>query len=362
MFFSLEALAAKHGDSLLLHYGEASSPKLIVIDGGPPGVFSKALWPRLEQLREAAGGELAIEILMVSHIDDDHVRGVLDFARKLGDEPALQSSYRVRTLWLNSFDDLVPVPAAAGAELQTVVATVGEGRGLRDAAAGLHWKQNAGFDKFVVAPDDAGVPIEMAPLKLTVVGPRQAELDELRKTWEKEVAKLKTEPSRAAAVADYLDKSVYNLSSIVCLAELGGKRMLLTGDARGDKILLGLEAAGFLAPGGQMELDLLKMPHHGSSHDVEQSFFERLRAREMVISADGEYDNPDLETLQMISAARPDDEFTLHLTYSDFLKEVGPKIHGFFAEEKAAGRRYGVSFREADALSLRVDLLEAPPG
>ena len=33
--FTLEALEAKHGDSLLLHYGTLDAPRLIVIDGGP---------------------------------------------------------------------------------------------------------------------------------------------------------------------------------------------------------------------------------------------------------------------------------------------------------------------------------------
>ena len=60
MIFSLEALRARHGDSLLLHYGTKSDPKLIVIDGGPSGVFKGALKPRLEALREERGGELAI--------------------------------------------------------------------------------------------------------------------------------------------------------------------------------------------------------------------------------------------------------------------------------------------------------------
>ena len=35
------------------------------------------------------------------------------------------------------------------------------------------------------------------------------------------------------------------------LAEVGGKRMLLTGDARGDKILEGLELVGLLQAGRQ---------------------------------------------------------------------------------------------------------------
>ncbi len=371
MLFSLEALKAKHGDSLMLHYGDADEPRLIVIDGGPPGVFSKTLKPRLEQLRDARGGKLRIEVLMISHIDDDHIRGVLDFGRTLENEPDLQSQFDVRTLWLNSFEDMVaaggPVEAGSGSvpadvgsgELSAVVATVGEGRNLRQVAEKLGWKPNVGFKQFVTAPDDDGVEVKLEPLKLTVVGPRKAELDELEKTWAKEVAKLKdAPPAKVSEIAAYLDDSVYNLSSIVCVAELGGKRMLLTGDARGDKILLGLEAAGFLKDGKPMEIDLLKVPHHGSSRDLTTDFFERVRAREMVISADGEYNNPDVETLEMISEARPDDDFTIHLTYHEYLKGMGPKILGFFEKEKKAGRGYEVVFRDEDALSLRVDLLD----
>ena len=49
-----------------------------------------------------------------------------------------------------------------------------------------------------------------------------------------------------AALAAYVDESVPNLSSIVVLAEWMARRMLLTGDARGDKILEGLELVGLL--------------------------------------------------------------------------------------------------------------------
>ena len=43
----LEALRAKYGDALLLHSGDEDDPQLVVIDGGPPGVYNDALKPRL---------------------------------------------------------------------------------------------------------------------------------------------------------------------------------------------------------------------------------------------------------------------------------------------------------------------------
>ena len=57
MLFTLEALQAKHGDSLILHYGKPKSPKMIVIDGGPAGVYKESLRPRLEELKTSRSPE-----------------------------------------------------------------------------------------------------------------------------------------------------------------------------------------------------------------------------------------------------------------------------------------------------------------
>jgi hypothetical protein len=370
MIFTLEVLRANHGDSLLLHYGDPDDPRLIVIDGGPMGVCRDALLPRLEALRDERGGELTIENLMVSHVDQDHVRGVLDFARALDEDDALRSGFRVKTLWLDSFEDTVgngaPIVAEAGAdpagvgpgELAAEIASVGEARGLRDLARKFGWPINKGFDGLVMAPDDATVEIDLDPLHLTVVGPRAAELELLRKEWAIEVKKILKKEKSAAEVAEYLDDSAYNLSSIVCLAELDGKRMLLTGDARGDKILLGLEAAGLLSKDKPLKVDILKMPHHGSSRNLEPEFFERIKASEMVISANGKDENPDLTTLEMISAACKDDELTLYLTYSDFKEGMGPGIHKWVERETKDNPKHKVVFRPEKDLSIRLDLLE----
>jgi len=99
------------------------------------------------------------------------------------------------------------------------------------------------------------------------------------------------------------------------LAEAEGKRILLTGDARGDKILEGLEHAGVLKPKGTLHVDVLKMPHHGSDRNVAPAFFERIIADHYVFSGDGEHGNPERETLEMLRQARGDASYTIHLTY-----------------------------------------------
>ena len=112
MLFTLEALEAKKGDSLLLHFGTPTNPGLIVIDGGPAGVYKKTLKRRLEQLRASrveADQALTIRLLMVSHLDDDHINGVLRMLNELDDLRAAHKPqpYNVLTLWHNSFDDIL---------------------------------------------------------------------------------------------------------------------------------------------------------------------------------------------------------------------------------------------------------------
>jgi beta-lactamase superfamily II metal-dependent hydrolase len=394
VIFTLEALRAKHGDSLVLHFGEADAPRFIVIDGGPSGVYADAFRPRLDELaaRWSDGdGQLPIDVLMVSHMDDDHIRGVLDLSERLTETSAVEPSpFRIATLWHNSFSDVIGrtgtgivastvaesparVAAAAGeaspweGNAQAVVASVPQARKLRDNAAGLGWTANRPFAGLVAAPAAGGHVERFGPLTLTVVGPLEEQVEALRVDWEKKVRALRQAGDAKAAqiAAKDLDDSVYNLSSIVCLAELEetGKRMLLTGDARGDHVLDGLERARLTDANGEIEVDVLKLPHHGSDRNVDDAFFRRIRARHYVISGDGKHDNPEPETLRMISRNRPDgaarDDFTIHLTYERLTSPKAAEIETFLADERTAGRRYEVRRRPDAELSLRVDLLDA---
>jgi hypothetical protein len=383
MIFSLEALQAFHGDCLLLHGGSTDAPLLVLIDGGPTRTWETSLQPRLEELRagRAGDGALAIDLAMVSHIDDDHVHGMVDLAgelvtQKLDSRPL---SYDVQTLWHNAFDDVLgndaddlrtaavdvlsrPVGDKRADEIRAaglaIVASVGQGRELRDQARQLGWSVNDPFDGPVAMPKDGVRTITLGDVRMTVVGPHAEQLERLHDAWEQWLRDHpKAVAGEGASTAAFTDNSPYNLSSIVVLAECSGRRMLLTGDARGDHILANLEAAG-LAAGGTTDVDIVKLPHHGSIRNLAAEFFERVTARHYVISADGRHGNPETETLETIVAARPDDDFTIHLTNRAGKGDLEQRLDAFLAARDASGRDYGVSFRAPDALSLRIDLLD----
>jgi hypothetical protein len=375
--FTLEALEARQGDALLLHFGTASKPQVAVIDGGPAGVYRGSLRKRLEQLRErrAGGGRLPIRLLMVSHIDDDHINGVLQMLAELDElrQDGRPQPYDVLTLWHNSFDDIVGNesdvltsslgPAAiaalqgeavpAGVPLSVpaalVLASVKQGRDLRAHAKALAIELNEGFRGLIgVREGPVRKPIPLgAGLSLAVIAPSVPRIEALREEWDREIKRL-----GVAQQAAFLDDSVFNLSSIVVLAKAGRKTMLLTGDARGDDILDGLAAAGKLKS-GLCRVTLMKLPHHGSDRNVDLEFFRKVTADHYVVSGNGKHGNPELDTLRMLSEARPDDRFTLHLTNRE------ARLESFFEQETGRGRRYRVVFREPDALSVRVDLGEA---
>lgn len=350
MIFSLDVRRARKGDCLLLHYGTTNDPGLVVIDGGPASVYRPHLKPRLERIRQARdlddGAQLPIDLLMVSHVDDDHIRGILDFTAEL---QANQKFARIASFWHNSFEDVIgTAPAELTAAVQQhlgaaavsgelpdvddllddtdedpevvvdtmkVLASIEQGQRLRGAIKDLDGELNPEFGKKLIqAPsDDVAISDDLV---FRIVGPLQPEL---RKLFEKHQDWLKQQQNKpksaGAALAAYVDRSVPNLSSIVVLATCGKKTILLTGDARGDKILEGLETSGVVPKGGTVHVDVLKVPHHGSSNNVEQAFFERITADHYVMSGDGEHGNPERETFEMLFAARGKAPFEIHLTY-----------------------------------------------
>jgi hypothetical protein len=343
MILSLDVRRARKGDCLLLHYGSAKDPGLILIDGGPSSVYGPSLQPRLSEIREARGlgddDALPIDLLLVSHVDDDHIKGILEMTQELTTLAAEQRPlpYKIRQLWHNSFDDIIgntpkellaSITASHGAaslgsdeltdeiwpETQMVLANVSQGIRLRDDARRLKVKLNQEFKGKLVMAKGASYLDMGRKLRFTVAGPMKPELDALQKAHDKFLKEQQAKREKAALAA-FTDTSVANLSSIVVLAEVDDKRILLTGDARGDKILQGLEMVGLLQSGETMHVDVLKVPHHGSDRNTAVVFFQRVTANHYVFSGDGEHGNPERDTLQMLLDARGDANLTIHLTY-----------------------------------------------
>ena len=384
MVFTLEVLEAQFGDALLLHYGKKSAPRLILIDGGPAGVWRKTLKPRLDQLRTARADDaaLTIDLMMVSHIDGDHIGGILGLTRALRDaeELGVSAPYDILEVWHNAFEDVLDDDAAPAAlasaagrsaaasteavaanlsmdrPAQAVVASIDQGRRLRDDARALALTVNRGFKGLVRSSTRSVKKVARADgLQLLVIGPAQERLDALRTDWQALLRRRVNASSASwgALVADFVDRSVYNLSSLIVVAKVGRRTMLLTGDARGDHILSALQEAKLLKS-GKAHFDVFKVPHHGSERNVTTEFFAAVTADHYVISADGTFGNPDVPMLRMLTDARGKDEYTIHLT-----NRVS-KATSFFTRNRK-GKRYVVNVREKGMPSFMIELADELP-
>jgi len=299
--FSLEMLPAEKGDCLLIEYGERRKPRRILIDGGVESVYGDALRGRLELL---TGQERAdsFDLVVVTHVDADHIAGIVELlkdARRLGLCP--------RDVWFNGWNEL------SRAELGAL-----DGEVLSEQIEALGWPHNnsAGLvDKMVVVPDQGPLPEVTLDggMRLTLLSPGPQQLTALRLEWAKVLKQAGLKPpveadelaevmgrlhreddllggvsvDELAAAPFTCDESPANGSSIAMLAEFGGKRCLLAGDAYAPVLAASLERLLFARSRRSLHLDVFKLPHHGSRYNLSTELLKMVPSRRYLVSTNG---------------------------------------------------------------------------
>ena len=335
---TLTVVRAKHGDAMLLQHNQTN----ILIDGGARGVYRKFLRKHLKKLKTNGPNPVDIDLMIISHIDSDHIAGILDLTDELieAEDESRLPIVKIKEAWHNSFVDTIvaqsglpksivreesleladiadtdPIISNFMTDAKVVLSSVSQGRRLRNDLERLKIKVNKRFTDNIVLKENQNKVWKKEGLSLTVIGPGQEQLDKLRKEWAKQLPKIlakERDKEAAMAATASLDKSVFNLASIVVIAEVNNTRMLFTGDARGDMILEWLLDSDF---GEKVHFDLIKLPHHGSDRNVSPEFFSRVTADHYIISGDGKHGNPEPETFEMLFSARPELNYQIHLTY-----------------------------------------------
>lgn len=290
----IHALAAEHGDCIVLSYGDGQAEYRLVVDAGVAetsdrlrrvlNVNSKAMW----------------ELLVVTHIDLDHIGGTLAL---LSDKSI---AARFKDVWFNGRQHL---------ELGRQGLAYSEGERLAKILEqdGISW--NLQFNAQAVCLGADGSPVyRTLPASgaiVTLLSPTRDSLGRLRGLWdawrkrEAEKAKQKAEAQGATAppsqpsvevlsagpatIADLanrktaMDSSVANASSIAFIFEYKGFRILLGADAHADVLL---QSATKL-PQDKSALDVFKLPHHGSASNLTKRLAEMLPAKRYLMTTDG---------------------------------------------------------------------------
>lgn len=314
--FRLTMLPASEGDSLILSYGEsdaAGALRHVLIDGG-----RKASWPHLEKALAAieARGE-AVELMVLSHIDADHIDGLLAMAR------AAAVPLVPKMVWYNGYAQLAQVPLGTGPQRHGFPAAESYSLALEEKG----WDTNAAFGGKPLTVEGQHQPINIADLSVTLVSPDREKLRLLRSEWDQwrsprpGVRALAKRPMPKTIDVDALsapsnkDTSAPNGSSIAFVAQYKGRSVLLAADAHPDTLLASLER---LASGhGMFAVDLVKLPHHGSRANLTREIVEKLDCRRFAISTSGAvFGHPDPETIARLLKFGKRGAKTLYFNYA----------------------------------------------
>lgn len=296
MTLTIELLPAGNGDALWIEYGEPV--RRILVDGGTKPTWQRALAPRLGALPP---GERHFELLVVTHVDGDHIDGALQLLqdRQLG--------VTFGDVWFNGWRHLPESP------LESLGPLAGERLTEELVLRGLPW--NGAFDgKAAGAPDDGPLPRrELAGgAVLTVLAPTAAQLARLKPAWEDAVREAglvpgfeKPEDAPPAAGLERLgaerlpdvealaatqfdeDSAQANGSSIVLLLEHEGGSLLLGADAFPSVVLQGLDRLCDERSLARLPVGALKVPHHGSRSNVSRELLERVVTKRYLFSSNG---------------------------------------------------------------------------
>lgn len=363
----LYAIQARFGDCFLLEYGE-NNPEYILIDGGPRCNFDDHLRPALLRLLK---GQQQLHAVIISHVDNDHILGVLDMLAGIqyqkidtGGQPFVD----IGELWFNSFSNTIgtdsmekkiaKINQIAGFQglrnkaMGMAAAAIREGHQVTMKTSMLGIPVNPGTDKgFFLAAKDRQV-ICKSNIAITVVGPTKDNLDKLRKEWEEWIKKNEAAQKARKYTRDFaavMDRSVPNLSSLVLLVNAEDTSILLTGDCRGDHLMEGLIELG-LSADGSFHVTIFKVPHHGSIRNIPKGFFEKITADTYVISADGTYGNPDEETLCLIVEAAQKAGRKIQLMVTNETDSTTALQQKY----KPAEYGYQITFMDKDAHSMMI--------
>jgi hypothetical protein len=356
--FRLTMLPASEGDCLILSYGPSEKAlRHIVVDGG-----RKATWPALsDRLKTIAARGEQVELLLLTHIDADHIDGLLELA----EDPA--PPLIPKAVWYNGFDQLGTLTPAGG--LQPFGFRAGDD--YSKALAKLGWPVNAAFGENAIFLDGKPEPFDFAGLTLTLLSPDTGKLEALRTQWQKwRDPKPAAGPGTVAAAgieafgkrpfpavldveklykASSLDKTAPNGSSIAIIAEYAGRRVLLGADAHPDLILKSLEA--LMDGHGSCHIDLVKLPHHGSRANVTKEILELLDCGRFAISTSGAvFGHPDPEAIARILKFCPVDERILYFNYAS------ERTTPWNAEDLRTQYNYSCAFPSDPAGGISIDV------
>jgi len=292
-------LKASYGDCYFLYIDYDDKLFTILVDGGPKSAYVKWHRGRLvagslkEELKSMAEHGEHIDLLIITHIDDDHIGGILSWFKDEVPSPDF-----VREVWMN---DDTEVNISEGLD-NTAVQAASLKKLMSDNGLALRSQIVAGQTVMF----DWGEIAILAPTAIqhNAVAEKIAKaMDEAQKNnlnnapndnYNKDIKDLLSEDWTMG------DLSAENDASIAfMLTTKTGERGLFLGDANIDTVMCNLSA--MQGKVNQLFCQLVKLSHHGSKNNFRPELLDMIKAEQYVVLTDGSYyGHPDKEVVAQI--------------------------------------------------------------
>lgn len=350
---------ALEGDCILISLGDELKRTHILIDGGFGVTYENYIKPRLKEI--ASNGEI-ISLVVVTHIDTDHIEGILALLKenKSADNPQIIT---IEEIWHNSYRhlqldeafELTTLDWKEKAILSNIIAkgsmeskeslngdkdiSAEQGSSLAALLYRGNYKWNSRFNGKAVSCDNKKLINLDSDIVIRLLSPNNEKLDKLKEYWLRELQKEKydfklnndelfddayefylmnqkeiekdyenkeisytestNDLNNYLSKSDSYDYSPANGSSISFILEYKGKKLLFLGDSHPQ--LIKLEIEKLLNQGYSNYFDLIKVSHHGSHRNTSKKLLELIDSDIFLISTNGgKNKHPNKETIARI--------------------------------------------------------------
>lgn len=312
MVLEINVLEANHGDSIAIRGEFEGQLRNILIDGGPSTTFeyqgqSK---PLQNYLNELIKREEVIDLLILTHVDQDHIAGLLSAFKKKG-----YLSDLTKEVWFNSgkliFDHFNKETEQSNfielGDIEGKNTSISEGVLFEDHITKLGvWRH-----ELIIC----GQELIKFGINFKILSPSIDQLKKLLIKWEKESPIVNT----SSDVKEYYktfselllddkfveDNRPHNVSSLAFTFEYQDKNIVFLGDAPPTVVIDSLSKFGYSAD-NPLRADYVKISHHGSKKSTNEELLKLFDCNNYIISTDGSSHNlPNKVTLARITKIHP---------------------------------------------------------
>jgi len=312
MKVSFSVLKAKHGDGIAISIVDDGSKFNILVDGGPRTAFELAgqemgLKTYLDSIKSS---NEKIDLLILTHEDEDHIGGILAAFEKKGYMKDL-----VEEVWFNSGNKLInefelneSLDKKDGPEIirnNGCKTSIPQGIALEDYFSEL------GIHNLNLFSSDGSPCISRFGCTFDFISPSMKKLKNRKAYWmeksggkytsgKNDYNKLLTEFSDVKYIPK--DNSKPNGSSLAFVFTALERKILFLGDAHEDEIRYGLELLGHNQD-NKIKVDYVKMSHHGSKNNISNNLLDCFDTNKFIVTTDGTRHNlPNKYTFSLIIA------------------------------------------------------------